>query len=75
MSSYACPECKGTNLRVTVEVWANLLQEDGNIQTVEDDKDGSHEWTENSVMECKDCGLDGIADEFNCGDTNDEAAA
>lgn len=74
MTRWICPSCQSTNLRVVVEVWADLVQEeDGNFQTME--TDGDHEWTENSVMLCKDCGEQDIADMFSVevGEDEDDA--
>ena len=65
---YQCPKCKSTNLRVVVESWATLHQDDpddpDNIQTDIGDS-LAHEWNENSPMECSDCGHCEISLQFN----------
>lgn len=61
--SYACPKCKSTKLRVVVETWATLHQEEDNFET--DTSDSlAHEWGENSAMECVNCGHCAISEEF-----------
>jgi predicted RNA-binding Zn-ribbon protein involved in translation (DUF1610 family) len=69
---YACPKCGSTDLEVTIEAWAKLVQTpDGNVETDTDTVwDTSHTWTENSVMRCTKCGHYAIADEFDSGDPN-----
>lgn len=68
MARYQCPKCKSTNLRVVVESWATLHQDDAddpdNIQT--DTSDSlAHEWGENSAMECGDCQHCEISEAFD----------
>jgi len=58
---FRCPKCKSTNLEVTVEVWAKLIQTsdpDGPIYETEPEAaaDKDHMWTDISPMQCKDCG-------------------
>lgn len=68
---WKCPECGSDRLKVVVEVECNLIQEpDGNFQTEE--RDCNHEWTENSVMTCRDCGEQDIADKFEVAMDEDE---
>lgn len=64
---YHCPQCKSTNLRVVIESWATLYQEqNGDEVDLSTDTDGSlaQEWDENSAMECSDCGHCAISEEF-----------
>jgi hypothetical protein len=61
---YKCPECGSTRLEVVVEVWATLIQTDEGFETDTTTPDASHDWTENSVMRCCDCGCQEIAEEF-----------
>lgn len=64
IKKWACPKCKGTKLRVVIESWAELFQnEDGEVETSTDDS-LFHEWTENSPMECSTCGHSAISEEF-----------
>ena len=52
-----CPKCKGMDLKVDIVIHtrARLIQEaDGNFQTDEDG--GDHEWDDDGLMECCDCG-------------------
>lgn len=68
--THRCPQCKGTRLEVTVEVWAELIQtEDGFETDTTTPDDGSHEWTENSPMRCVDCNTCKIAREFQVCET------
>jgi hypothetical protein len=51
---YACPRCKGTDLRLEVSVVRELLQDaNGNLQTI--DIGGHEEWDRNSLMLCNAC--------------------
>ena len=60
---WLCPRCGGHSLDVVVEVTARLDQyKDGNFETDTDCSD--HEWGENSVMSCRDCGNSDIAGAF-----------
>lgn len=62
-SRWQCPKCGSLNLRVIVEIWANLIQpSDGCWET--DIDDGDHEWNENSGMTCRQCGHSTNASEF-----------
>lgn len=64
--SYACPKCKGTDLRVEVTTVMTLLQDsDGNIQTIDDDARSDHEWDGESTMLCNGCDWTGRAEAFD----------
>lgn len=64
--TWRCPKCGSDALEVKVEVWARLNQHtDGNFETATDEsQDGSHEWGENTPMQCVVCGHSDIADAF-----------
>lgn len=75
---YVCPVCKSARLEVVVECRARLIQtENGGDFDVETDtttpQDSSHEWGDNSVMFCMQCGEQDIADAFE--NANREAPA
>jgi hypothetical protein len=62
---YRCPECGSDNLEVTVETWATLVQtKEGAVTDTTTAFDGSHEWGDNSVMRCRDCDAQEIAERF-----------
>jgi hypothetical protein len=62
---YRCPECGSISLEVVVEVWATLIQNADGFETdTSSPKDGSHEWGDNSVMRCRDCDCQEIAERF-----------
>jgi DNA-directed RNA polymerase subunit RPC12/RpoP len=60
---FRCPECFGGEVLVILRRWAELIQEDDNIQTqiVESDDD---EWDENSLMKCRGCDHFAMAKRF-----------
>lgn len=63
LPSFKCPECNSGKLKVIIETWMALsLGSDIRLclQDVGDDK----EWNENSLMECYECGHQGIAEQF-----------
>jgi hypothetical protein len=64
---YKCPKCQSTSLEVVVQVWARLTQDpNGDIGTdTTESFDGSHEWDENSLMQCRDCNYRGQAAKFD----------
>src|ERR1035437_11190410 len=64
---YRCPKCKSTRLEVVVKVWARLTQDpNGDIGTdTTESFDGSHDWDENSLMQCRDCDYRGQSAKFN----------
>jgi len=66
---YECPECGGTNLDVSVSVWARLLQNvSGECETdVTDGMIGDQEWGDESQMLCRDCGHCAIVATFISG--------
>ena len=69
---YRCPECGSTNLEVIVEVWATLIQTDDNLETdTSTPKTADHEWDDESVMRCVDCGWDDIAERFEIPEQRD----
>ena len=78
---FSCPKCKSTNLEVTVEVWAKLIQtpheddEDSRETDLDGALDHDHEWTSNSPMHCMDCAHFDIAGSFNEEDRDDEDEA
>lgn len=52
---YKCPNCGGEDrLRVVIKVWADLIQDEGMIETVINDSD--HEFEDDSPMNCRKCG-------------------
>lgn len=51
---YACPCCGSVDLRVVIEVWADLCQSPDNFET--EINDGDHAWDHDSTMQCKTCG-------------------
>ena len=63
---WRCPKCGGTELDVTVKVWALLeqtLDEPENMfQTCVDQ--GDHEWDGDSPMKCLGCGFTGRSRRF-----------
>jgi DNA-directed RNA polymerase subunit RPC12/RpoP len=63
---YRCPKCGSQNLEVIVQVWATLIQTDDGFQTDTTTPDNSsHDWSDESLMRCTDCGADEqIADAF-----------
>jgi predicted RNA-binding Zn-ribbon protein involved in translation (DUF1610 family) len=63
---YGCPKCGSADLQIVVEVWAKLVQKsDGTFETDLDEAEcHDHEWTDNSVMACTDCGEQDIAEAF-----------
>lgn len=62
---YLCPTCRASDLDVSVTMWARLIQDGDDFQTLDGEcEDGSHEWTSTSLMRCRDCGYTGIADDF-----------
>lgn len=65
---YACPQCGGTVLGVTVTATMKLQQDaNGNLQTI--DEGGGHEWDNSSTMWCEDadCRHSGVAASFENG--------
>lgn len=70
---WKCPKCDSSSLEVVVEVHAALFQNKNGFETsIECADDDSHEWNENSVMTCMDCGEQNIADSFQCTTENEE---
>lgn len=71
---YKCPDCGSTALDVSVQTWAALDQSDPeNFETDTDAAEyGGHEWDENSIMRCRECGHNAIAEEFEIDDDADE---
>ena len=66
MERYKCPKCGSERLEVSIETWATLIQTDNGFETDTTTAScGDHEWSENSVMLCCDCGEQDIADAFN----------
>ena len=74
---YRCPKCESTNLEVSIETWAKLIQgEDGDFQTdLDESSQHDHEWGANSVMRCMDCDEDGISEEFEVEPEEEEVEA
>ena len=67
--TWMCPKCKGMDLKVDIVIHtrARLIQEaDGNFQTDEDG--GDHEWDEDGLMECCDCGHEAKVSAFRVPD-------
>ena len=67
--SWACPKCKSPDLKVdvTIHTRARLIQEpDGNFQT--DENGGDHEWDDDGLMECCDCGHEAKVSAFRVPD-------
>lgn len=63
--SYACPKCGGTQLKVGVTLWANLVQNTGDSSFgTEIEHSNEHEWDNNSATVCRDCGFSSIAELF-----------
>lgn len=61
---WQCPTCKGTDLKVVVQVEAELFQdfdETGNFQT---DAEGDHNWDSDSPMRCLTCQHSAPAGDF-----------
>ena len=54
---FRCPECQSQKLQVQVEVWACLLQEEDNFETVMEG--GEHYWDETHPMRCRHCRFTG----------------
>jgi len=62
---WKCPECKGSNLEVSIECSARLIQSDDNFETdTTDSIDGGHHWDDRSIMMCLDCVHAGEAQDF-----------
>lgn len=62
---YTCPKCQApSRLRVVVEVWADLTQDEDGSETSLVRYADQH-WDENSHMQCVDCGHDAPASEFD----------
>ncbi len=70
---YKCPDCESMELDVTVQTMARLVQDEDGPQTLADEaQHGSdHEWDNNSVMICRECGFQAIAEEFEVDDEED----
>ena len=67
--TWMCPKCKGQDLKVDVVIHtrARLIQEtDGNFQT--DSDGGDHEWDDDGMMECCDCGHEAKVSAFRVPD-------
>lgn len=64
-----CPKCQGQDLKVDIVIHtrARLIQEpDGNFQT--DENGGDHEWDDDGLMECCDCGHEAKVSAFRVPD-------
>lgn len=61
---YLCPSCGGHKLRVVVSAWAKLVQYGADEYETEVD-DSDHEWSLDSVAECRECGKRGVMDDFD----------
>lgn len=59
---YECPKCQSQLLGVVVKVAATLTQDEDNMET--DIVGDAHEWDDQSVMWCGDCGYVGRAYNF-----------
>ena len=67
--TWMCPKCKGMDLKVDIVIHARarLIQEpDGNFQT--DENGGDHEWDDDGLMECCDCGHEAKVSAFRVPD-------
>ena len=67
--TWMCPKCKGMDLKVDIVIYtrARLIQEpDGNFQT--DENGGDHEWDDDGLMECCDCGHEAKVSAFRVPD-------
>ena len=53
-----CPACDGTIIDIAVKCWARLYP-DGTV--TQDAEDQSHEWSDNSAVQCCECGWSGKA--------------
>lgn len=55
---YCCPKCNSASIDVNISAWAALLQDDpDNIQTDMDEAgDHHHDWDDESLMRCRQCG-------------------
>jgi len=63
---YRCPDCDSTDLEVSVVVWATLLQTEEGFETdATTPDDASHDWSDQSMMRCRDCGTERTAAKFN----------
>ncbi len=71
---YKCPDCESMELDVTVQTMARLVQDEDGPQTLADEaQHGSdHEWDNNSVMICRECGFQAIAEEFEIEDEEED---
>lgn len=57
--------CGSVALEVLVSVWARLIQERDNVETVTDEASDRHQdWSTTSPMKCCDCGFWGTAWDF-----------
>ncbi len=66
-SQYQCPQCLSSGtLEVIVKVSAKVNQDDiDNIETdIDEAKDSSHEWDQNSAMSCTNCGCFNVSSYF-----------
>ena len=72
MSAWRCPNCASRDLKVSVEMWARLIQEDDGENFETEIEDGDHEWDSESAMVCLDCGHGGKVCEFTTDDDDDD---
>jgi len=76
---YKCPDCDSTELDVTITTMARLVQDEDGPQTLADEAQwgGDHEWNGDSIMICRECGFQAIADNFESedGDSDEEDEA
>lgn len=70
--AYTCPKCGSKELEITVQVWAELIQNDDGFETdTTTPDDSSHDWDDESPMRCRSCGEFGKTSDFElqiCGD-------
>ena len=70
---YNCPDCGSTALDVTITTMARLVQDEDGPQTLTDEAEcGDHEWDDNSIMVCRECGFQAIAEEFEIEDEEED---
>ena len=63
---YHCPQCKSTDLDVTVLTDTRLIQEDDELETnYGEARNCDHFWDKNSSMTCRDCGHNAKAAKFD----------
>jgi len=69
MKKHVCPKCSSNELRVSVEMWADVTfyeeeDVDGADHEVTDGPYGDMEWDSDSAAQCRYCGLSGQLSDF-----------